>query len=193
MDRRRRSDAVDNRARIVAAARSSLDAREELKLNAVAKAAGIGQGTLYRHFPTREALLAEVYRSDVDELVESADHLLLEHDPISALSRWFDRVAEYARVKRGVLASLDPHAGTALATGSTPSIREAIVRLLEAGRAEGVVRDDVDADDVLLMLGFLSRMTEQEAQERAARLLGVLVDGLRVRGVDRTRREVKNS
>ena len=70
---------------------------------AIAKRAGVGQGTLYRHFPARADLLAEVYRRDVDELVAAAPALLGEHEPIEALSRWFDRVADYARVKRGVL------------------------------------------------------------------------------------------
>ena len=93
----RRADATENRARIIEAARAVIAKSDELKLNAIAKRAGVGQGTLYRHFPAREDLLAEVYRQDVDELVAAAPVLLSEHEPIEALSRWFDRVAETRR------------------------------------------------------------------------------------------------
>src|SRR5262245_45501198 len=103
----RRADAADNRARIIRAAREVIANADELKLNAVAKQAGVGQGTLYRHFPTREDLLAEVYREDVDELVAAAPALLAEHDPLTALGHWFDRVVDYAKVKRGVLAAVE--------------------------------------------------------------------------------------
>ncbi|MFP7833618.1 TetR/AcrR family transcriptional regulator [Marisediminicola sp. LYQ134] len=180
-ERRIRADAAENRTRILAVAREQLDSTQDLRLNAVAKAAGLGQGTLYRHFPTREALLVEVYRADVAELVEAAGSLLAEHDAVTAMRHWLDRVADYARVKRGVLAVLEPVSGTELATSHTPRIGEAIALLLEAGRKEGTIRDDVDEADVLVLLGFLSRMTNAEAAPRASHLLGVLLDGLRAR------------
>jgi AcrR family transcriptional regulator len=180
-ERRIRADAAENRARIIAIAREQLDSTEDLRLNAVAKAAGVGQGTLYRHFPTREALLLEVYGADVAELVEAAQGLLAEHDAVTALRHWLDRVADYARVKRGVLAVLEPASGTQLATSYTPRIGEAIALLLEAGRKEGAIRDDVDEADVLSLLGFLSRMPNAEAARRASHLLGLLLDGLRTR------------
>ena len=104
---RLRADAADNRARIIAAARAAIADAGEVKLNAIARQAGVGQGTLYRHFPTREDLLAEVYREDVGELVAAAPALLAEHEPLTALARWFDRVAGYARVKRGVFAAVE--------------------------------------------------------------------------------------
>ena len=81
----------------IAAARTVIADAGEVKLNAIARQAGVGQGTLYRHFPTREDLLAEVYREDVDELVAAAPALLAEHEPLTALACWFDRVASYAR------------------------------------------------------------------------------------------------
>jgi AcrR family transcriptional regulator len=180
-ERKIRVDAAVNRARILAVAREQLDSTEDLRLNAVAKSAGVGQGTLYRHFPTREALLLEVYRADVAELVEAAQNLLAEHDAVTAIRRWLDRVAHYARVKRGVLAVLQPETGTELATSQAPRISEAIALLLEAGRKEGVIRDDIDEADVLALLAFLSRMPNTEAASRASHLLGVLLDGLRTR------------
>src|SRR6476660_9765177 len=104
---RRRADATENRSRIIEAAQALITRQDELRLNEVAKRAGVGQGTLYRHFPTREDLLAEVYRHDVEELVAAAPLLLAEHDPVTALACWFDRVADYARVKRGVFAAVE--------------------------------------------------------------------------------------
>ena len=93
--RARRSDAVANRERIVAAARAALTdsngAFEDLKLHLVAKAAEVGQGTLYRHFPAREHLLAEVYRQELGELVDAVPPLLAEYPPLDALIRWLDR------------------------------------------------------------------------------------------------------
>ncbi|GAB2577380.1 TetR family transcriptional regulator [Paractinoplanes abujensis] len=174
-ERRTRADAVSNRARIVQVARELLASSSELPMNAVAKAAGVGQGTLYRNFATREALLAEVYRADVDRLVASAPELLAEHDAATAFRLWLDNVADYARVKRGVLAALE---GGELAAGHHDPIAEAIDRLLAAGRAEGTLRADVGASDVLLLLGFLSR---PEAADRAHHVLDLIFTGLRVR------------
>src|SRR3954471_5321168 len=88
-----RADARRNRDRILAAARKLVREPGELKLNAVAKACGIGQGTLYRHFPTREDLLPEVYRQEVGELVAAAPRLLEPREPVEALAAWFARVA----------------------------------------------------------------------------------------------------
>jgi AcrR family transcriptional regulator len=184
MERKVRADAAHNRARILAVAREQLETTEDLRLNAVAKAAGVGQGTLYRHFPTREALLVEVYRADVAELSEAARSLLAGNDAVTAWRRWLERVADYARVKRGVLAVLEPASGTELATSHLPRIGEAITLLLQAGRAEGTIRTDVDEADVLVLLGFLSRMTNSEVVARAPRLLDVLLDGLRKTRVD---------
>jgi AcrR family transcriptional regulator len=84
----------------ITAARTVIADAGEVKLNAIARQAGVGPGTLYRHFPTREDPLAEVYREDVDELVAAAPALLAEHEPLTALACWFDRVASNARIKR---------------------------------------------------------------------------------------------
>lgn len=84
------------------AARAALAESHLVRLNEIAKRAGVGQGTLYRNFPNREALLAEVYRRDVEELVAAASALLVEHEPVEALRHWLDRVIDYAAIKRGV-------------------------------------------------------------------------------------------
>ena len=177
-----RSDARDNRARILEAARDAIAAaapHEELRLNAIAQKAGVGQGTLYRHFPSRADLLVEVYRHDVDELVALAPTLLETEAPIAALSLWFDRVAAYARVKRGVFAALEAAVWTDLSVHSLGPIGEALTVLLDAGRASGEIRPGVDAHDVITLIGFLTRLDESEWETRARRLLAIVLDGLR--------------
>ena len=178
----RRADAAENRARIVQAARAVIASSDELRLNAIAKQAGVGQGTLYRHFPTREDLLAEVYRQDVDELVAAAPALLAEHEPVAALARWFDRVADYAQVKRGVFAAVEVAVWKDLSAHSLGPIGDALTTLLDAGKADGTIRPDVDARDVILLIGYLSRLGEAEWDARARHLLDVVLDGLRRRG-----------
>jgi AcrR family transcriptional regulator len=174
-----RADAASNRARIIQAARHVIADGGEVKLNAIAKQAGVGQGTLYRHFPTRENLLAEVYREDVGELVAAAPALLAEHEPLTALARWLDRVADYAQVKRGVFAAVEVAVSQDLAAHSLGPIGEALTALLDAGKAEGTVRPDIDARDLILLIGYLTRLQEAEWDSRARHLLQVILDGVR--------------
>jgi AcrR family transcriptional regulator len=179
---KRRADATENRARIIEAARSAMAASDEVRLNAIAKQAGVGQGTLYRHFPTREALLAEVYRRDVDELVAAAPALLAAHEPLQALALWFDRVADYAGVKRGVFAAVEVSVWQDLSARSHGPIGDALTLLLDAGQADGTIRPDVDARDVIILIGYLSRLDEAEAATRGPHLLAIILDGLRRHG-----------
>jgi AcrR family transcriptional regulator len=173
-----RADAAGNRARIIQAARALIANADEVKLNAIARQAGVGQGTLYRHFPTREDLLAEVYREDVGNLVAAAPALLAEHEPLTALALWFDLVADYARVKRGVFAAVELAVSQDLAAHSLGPIGEALTTLLDAGKADGTIRPDVDARDVILLIGYLTRLEPAEWDTRARHLLQVVLDGL---------------
>ena len=176
-----RADAQRNREQILASARELLGEPGELKLNLVAKAAGVGQGTLYRHFPTREDLLAEVYRQDVDQLVAAAPTLLGEHAPLVALGLWFGRVAAYARIKRDVFAAVEAATWQGLAAHSLGPIGDAVQLLLDAGRADGTIRADAQARDVIILISWLSRLDDAELDDRCDRLLAILVDGLRAR------------
>jgi AcrR family transcriptional regulator len=176
-----RADAAGNRARIITAARAAIADGGEVKLNAIARQAGVGQGTLYRHFPTRDDLLAEVYREDVGELVDAAPALLATHAPLTALARWLDRVADYARVKRGVFAAVEAGVSQDLAAHSLGPIGDALTGLLDAGKADGTIRRDVDARDVILLIGYLTRLEQAEWDARARHLLQVILDGLRAR------------
>ena len=180
-DRAPRADAQRNRERILRAARELVHEPGELKLSAVAKACGIGQGTLYRHFPTREDLLTELYRAEVQELVAAAPQLLAEHEPMEALAAWFRRVADYARVKRDVFAAVEAATWHHLAAHSLGPIGDAVELLLAAGRAAGSVRPDAEARDVIVLISWLSRVDVAELDARGPRLLSILVDGLRRR------------
>jgi len=180
-DRKPRADAAGNRARIVDAARTLLNSTSDLPMNAVAKAAGLGQGTLYRNFATREALLVEVYRADVDELVAAAAPLLADHDAATAFRLWLARVVDYAQVKRGVLAALDPGAGRELTTAHTAPIRGAIDLLLREGKRQGSIRDDVSSAEVLILLGFLSRISDEDSARHAHHILDLILGGLLAR------------
>ena len=183
--RERRSDAAANRDRIVEAARAELSksngAAADLKLHRVAKSAGVAQGTIYRHFPTREHLLAEVYRFELTQLVDAVEPLLAEHPPLRALTCWLRRLVEYARVKRGVMAAIEASAWQDLYADNHGRLDEALTELLARGKAAGEVRGDIDAADVILLLGALSRVPEAEWDTRARTLVAVIVDGLRRR------------
>ncbi|WP_432872093.1 TetR/AcrR family transcriptional regulator [Microbispora rosea] len=183
--RARRSDAVLNRERIVTAARAALaelnGADEDLALHLVAKSAGVGQGTLYRNFPTREHLLAEVYRQEIDELVSAVPALLAQRTPLDALTRWLDRLIEYARVKRGVMAAIEASAWQDLYADNHSKLDNALTALLTKGQAEGEIHEGVDAADVILLLGALSRVPQTEWETRAPTVVAIIVDGLRRR------------
>ncbi|MFG1606583.1 TetR/AcrR family transcriptional regulator [Actinoplanes sp. NPDC049265] len=177
-----RADAAENRARILLAARdvvSEADGLGDIRLNEIAKAAGVGQGTLYRHFPTREALLLEVYRRDVDEMCDEAATLVRELPAGEALARWLERVEEYAWVKQGVFAAVETTMRADATEHSHHRIGEALDLLLTAGRAAGTVRADVDPRDVVLLIGYLSNLTPGERSARAPRLRSIVLSGLR--------------
>ena len=176
-----RADAVENRARLVAAALAAL-AHEgaAFSLNAIAKEAGVGIGTLYRHFPTREALLVELYRSEREQLVASADELLATTTPREALRAWCEKLTDQGRRKIGfadALAQLASH--DQLVAESYEPIIGALTRLLAANEKARTVRAGLDPDDVLLMLSAVWRVPPtSEGDARAARMLGLILDGL---------------
>ncbi len=177
-----RVDATANRARILEAARDVVSRSTtvgEVRLNEIAKAAGVGQGTLYRHFPTRDALLLEVYRRDVDEMCDAAGDLVRDWPAAEALERWLLRVEDYAWVKQGVFAAVEAASRADTSAHGERRISEAIDLLLAAGRAAGTVRADVDARDVVLLIGYLSRLTPAERAARSPQLRAVILDGLR--------------
>ena len=174
-----RADARQNRARIIEVARDALTTANDASLNSIAKKAGVGPGTLYRHFPTREALILAVYRHEVERLAAHAPQLLAEHPPLRALRLWLDRLAYYGRIKHGVADLLHALTDDGLADETYRLIVGALALLLRACVDAGDVRADVDPDDVLLMLGFLWRVGPgADGEARAARLLDLVIAGL---------------
>ena len=190
-----RSDAEHNRTRILEAAREALAAsgpgknpgkepgkgpgEGEASLSSIAKRAGVGQGTMYRHFPNREALLLAVYRQDVRAVIDAAPELLRAHPPEQALRLWFDRLASYGRVKHGLADAFEAATRADLSGEYYGQVTGAIKLLLDAAQQAGAVRPDVDADEVLLLVSFLWRIDNTDWEARSRHLLNLVMDGLR--------------
>jgi AcrR family transcriptional regulator len=148
-------------------------------MQSIAKRAGIGQGTMYRHFPTREALVLEVHRNDVAELVEAAPVLLAELPPREALRLWLDRLASYGQIKRGLAGAIHTATYEQLAAEGYGPVINAITLLLDAGKDAGAIRPDVEAEEVLLLVGFLWRIeSDNNWAGRTTRMLDVVMAGL---------------
>jgi AcrR family transcriptional regulator len=176
-----RTDAARSRAAIVRAARDLVTEPGELKLSAVARRAGVGQATLYRHFATRDELVRALYDGEVDELVDLAYALVDQHPPREALTLWFTQLAVYARVKFGVMAAVEASVWRDIGAQTMGKLGDALDALLAAGRKDGVLRADVDSRDVILLSWFLAHVEDDEWAERTPRLLDVLLAGLAAR------------
>ena len=182
-----RSDARRNRDLLVETARrlfARADARVPLEV--IAREAGVGIGTLYRHFPFREALIEAVYEAELDAVTASASVLLAAHaDAVDVgLRAWMDRYAAFVAVKHGLVDTV--RADWSTGTGATPGTREritgVIAAFLSAGAREGVLRGDVLADDVTAsLLGVLLSTAASGTPDQVPRLLDLLLDGLRPR------------
>jgi AcrR family transcriptional regulator len=183
--RPQRADARRNRERLLeVAARAFSHDGPDATLEAIARDAGVGIGTLYRHFPTREALVDAAYRNELYRLTDSARRLLKRKPPDQALRTWMDRFVDYMTTKRGMGKALQ----ALIASGGDPFSESrdrlvgAITTLLDAGAVAGTLRADLDPEDVLVSLSGLSLATaETGSRAQAGRLLDLLMDGLRYR------------
>lgn len=180
---RARADARRNRERLLAAAlRAFSTGRQPVTLEAVAREAGVGIGTLYRHFPTREALVEAAYRTELARLQSRAKELLDSQAPEVALRTWMDELADYVRVKHGMAETLRAIAATGAIASSTTreALLSAIGSLLEGGVGAGTVRADVRPDDVFASLtGIVLAAGGPEQRDQAKRLIDLLMAGLR--------------
>lgn len=183
--RKPRADAVRNRERVLEAAKAVFSAGgSEASLEAVARHAGVGIGTLYRHFPTREALYEAVYRREVEQLGDLAEQLQNAPEPVEALRRWLRANVQFVATKKGMVAALAlvAAASSELQAYSFDRLTKSIGTLLSRAVAAGAIRDDISAEDVLRALIGMCYMHDQPGwQTTALRLLDVFVDGLRVR------------
>ena len=178
-----RADAQANKDRILEVARDALAADPAASLNAIAKKAGVGAGTLYRHFPSRESLVLGVYRKEIDTLVALAPTLLAKHPPLHAFRSWCDRLAKFGRMKYGVADIV--HAAT-----SEQDIQEtyapmlgAVRQLMEACKTAGVIDPETEPEDFLVFVGLLWRVPPtQTGEARVRRLLALAFRGLGAKG-----------
>lgn len=177
-----RADARRNRDRLLEAAVEAFSRRgPEVPLETIAKEAGVGIGTLYRHYPTREALVEAAYRSELARLCDAVPDLLATMPPDAALRAWMEGYVEYMATKRGMAEALR----AVIASGGNPyaesraRLTAAITALQEAGAAAGTIRSDVAPADILASLSGLSLAATEPAQRD--RLLDLLMDGLRYR------------
>ncbi|TQM37020.1 TetR/AcrR family transcriptional regulator [Pseudonocardia cypriaca] len=182
MPRGLRADAQANYERLLeVAARTFAREGADTSLKAIAAEAGVGIGTLYRRFPTREDLIEATYRNETRRLCESAPQLLGRHSPTDAFRVWMECFVDYMLTKQGmadalpaILASRD-----ALRLHSREALGEAVAVLLNAGIASGDFRADVAASDVLMALGGITLISGHEHQrDLASRLVSLLLDGL---------------
>ncbi|MBB4710799.1 TetR/AcrR family transcriptional regulator [Streptomyces luteogriseus] len=178
-----RSDAQRNRERILEVALEELTRSAGVPLSAIAKKAGVGQGTFYRHFPTREALVLEIYRHEMQQVADTAPALLESREPDRALREWMDRLARFAMTKAG-LADAIRQATSAPGRPEKPGhapVTEAAELLLRAAEDAGTIRPGVTVSDLFLVIGGLWTMDPHtDWQPRATRLLDFVMDGLRV-------------
>jgi AcrR family transcriptional regulator len=191
--RKPRVDAIRNRERVLEAATAVFSAGgADASLEAVARRAGVGIGTLYRHFPTREALYEAVYRREVEQLGDLAEQLKNEPKPLDALRRWLRSNVEFIATKKGMSAALAvaAQASPDLHSYSFGRLTKAASTLLDRAVAAGEIRSVVSPEDLLRALIGMCYMHDQPGwQSNVLRLLDVFVDGLRVRdGQDVTRR-----
>jgi AcrR family transcriptional regulator len=179
-----RADAQRNRERLIVTAAEAFASGQAISLDAIAKRAGVGSGTLYRHFPTREDLVEEVYRDQIRPLRDDARALLATERPARALHAWMLRFAEWAGERRGICEALVAMSASGrFGTGPVcDEVQQILGMVLEAGAEAGELRSDIDPVDVGgILAGVLSVAGAPEQRVQFDRMLTVVVDGLRPR------------
>jgi AcrR family transcriptional regulator len=194
--RKPRADAVRNHERVLEAAKVVFSAGgAKASLEAVARAAGVGIGTLYRHFPTREALFEAVYRREVQQLADLAEQLKQDVQPIDALRHWMRSNVKFVATKKGMSAALAlaAYKNSELFSHSFDRLTRAVGGLLDRAIATGQIRNDISPEDLLRALVGLCYMHDQPGwQTSVLRLVDVFIDGLRIRP-DRSRPKIRRT
>jgi AcrR family transcriptional regulator len=180
--RKPRADAQRNRDRLLEAARTVFSAGgPEASLETVARTAGVGIGTLYRHFPTREALFEAVYRHEVQQLADLAERLQKEKRPIEALRRWMHSIVKFVATKKGMSSALALAIAkdSDLVSDSSERLIRAIGALLERAIEAEEIRGDVSAEDLLrTVVGICYTHDQPGWQKNVLRLVDIFIDGL---------------
>ena len=177
-----RADAAKNREHILAVAREALRESGDSSMIGIARRAGVGPGTLYRHFPTREALIAAVYSGDVERLVRLVPQLLAEHAPLDAFRAWFRTLADFVQLKQGLGDTLQTPAVQQEASSAYAPVVSAVGELIAACAADGSMREGLNPEDVLLMMSFMTRVEPTPAAAaQADRMMELAIYGLHQR------------
>ncbi|MBO0714758.1 MAG: TetR/AcrR family transcriptional regulator [Acidimicrobiales bacterium] len=179
--RPKRADARRNYERLVAAAREVLAVEgAEASMEAIAREAGVGVGTLYRHFPRRIDLVEAVYREDVDEVVRTAEQVVAELDPWPAVAEFLRAFVDYGLRKRRFLNELREAFDKSpdLQLGSRRRLEGAMDLVIGRGQRAGVVRTDIDGGDLMQLVGSTCS-SPTFSEEQSVRLLPMILDGLR--------------
>ncbi|GAB3598552.1 TetR/AcrR family transcriptional regulator [Microbacterium tumbae] len=175
-----RKAAAKNRGAIIAAAHELFAENPLVPLSEVAKLAGVGAGTLYRHFPTRDDLILAAYQHDVERLTATAEEVLARHASAkAAFIEWFETLAGYIRIKHGLGDALHSTAAQQVVEDSWGPAGEAVAKLLDACVTEGSIAAGHDPADVIMLMSFLWRVANNDdglAQGR--RLVSAVFHGL---------------
>ena len=178
-----RADAQRNRARLLDAARAAFaSGKEPVTLEQIARDCGVGIGTLYRHFPTREALVEALYRKELADLCASAGDLLAAGAPDVALRAWMDRFADYVTAKQEMAEALRAvfASGSMTVSEARRKLTAALQTILDAGVAAGTLRADVRAEDVVAsIVGMFAATSRAGGNEQLGRMLDLLMDAVR--------------
>jgi AcrR family transcriptional regulator len=183
--RKPRADAERNRVRLLETAKVAFAKKgSSASLDEIARTAGVGAGTLYRHFPTRDALVTAVYRNETEQLVAAADSLAETHPPVTALREWLLLFVDYIATKHGMYEALNSIVGgtSDLYSASTAQVKRAISQLVDRAVASGDIRLDLDPLDLLRALAGVANIGLGSDGEKAAkRLVDILIAGVRTR------------
>ncbi len=182
-ERKPRADSLRNRERLLTAARTLFAAGGPSgSLEAVARHAGVGVGTLYRHFPTRQSLFEAVYRREVEQLVQLGEQFATDLPPLEALRAWMHANVEFVATKKGMSAALAVavHASSDLTVYSMDRLGRAVDRLLRRAVEAKAIRDDVSAEDILrTIVGLCYTHDKPGWKSNVVRLLDIFIDGMR--------------
>jgi AcrR family transcriptional regulator len=183
--RRPRADAQRNRIRLLETAKAAFAEKGPgASLDEIARTAGVGAGTLYRHFPTRDALIEAVYRNETEQLVAAATRLAETHSSTAALREWLLLFVDYMATKHGMYEALNSIVGgtSELYSASTEQMKLAIAKLINRAVASGDIRLDVDSLDLLRALAGVASIGAGPAGKQAAkRMVDILIAGIQTR------------
>jgi AcrR family transcriptional regulator len=183
--RKPRADAARNRSALLEAGKACFaESGAATTLEEVARKAGVGIGTLYRHFPTRDALVEQVYRDALDRLAADAERLMKEQPPLEALRQWLFLFVDYIATKKlmhDLLATLS--GADSLKAQTRPKLEGAITALVDRAKASGDIKRDVVPFDLLMAIGGLAYVgTSSDWVPRARQMVGILIAGIKRAG-----------